>query len=100
MIDRKGLESKVAKDELTAMTAGYSGRELERFCKEAQTRMIREMNTNIPAMVDAGFDKIKGHTVRIRPLTAEDFRAAASRINPVTSDKDVERYVRWKDENS
>jgi SpoVK/Ycf46/Vps4 family AAA+-type ATPase len=100
LLDKKGLESKLPREELVRMTEEYSGREIEQFCKEAQNRMIQEMNVNIPSLVDQGIDKIRGHTIKVRPLSAEDFRSAASRINPRTSPKEAERYRQWKEEVS
>jgi len=96
-IGKKGLETRVGLEDLVAMTDGCSGRELERFCKEAQTRMVREMNTGIPALVDQGIDAIRGHTVRIRPLTREDF---GSPPKPQTNPQEVKRYFAWRDENT
>jgi SpoVK/Ycf46/Vps4 family AAA+-type ATPase len=100
LIDRKGLESKVPHEKLVAMTEGFSGREIERFCKEAQNRMVQEMNTNIPALVDQGISKIRSHTIKVRPLTQEDFEATASGINPQTTPEEDEKYRRWRDEQS
>ncbi|MHC4597940.1 MAG: ATP-binding protein [Planctomycetota bacterium] len=100
LIDRKGLESRVPHEELVAMTEGFSGREIERFCKEAQNRMVQQMNTNIPALVDQGLEKIRNHTIKVRPLTAEDFQDSATRINPQTTLEEDEKYRRWRDEQS
>ncbi|MHC4778893.1 MAG: ATP-binding protein [Planctomycetota bacterium] len=100
LIDRKGLESKVPHDELVSMTEGFSGREIERFCKEAQNRMVQEMNTNIPTLVDQGLEKIRGHTIKVRPLTISDFQASSGGINPQTTPEEDEKYRRWRDEQS
>jgi SpoVK/Ycf46/Vps4 family AAA+-type ATPase len=100
LLDRKGLETKVPREALVQMTEGFSGREMERFCKEAQNRMVQEMNVNIPRLVDAGIEKIRGHTIKVRPLTDEDFRSAAGRIKPQTSPQENERYKEWKEERS
>ncbi len=99
LIDRKGLETKVPYEDLTAMCEGYSGREIERFCKEAQNRMVQEMNLGIPSLVDKGLESIRSHMLKIRPLTAEDFDTARSRIRPQTSPEEMNRYLKWKEES-
>ncbi|MCU0722599.1 MAG: ATP-binding protein [Planctomycetes bacterium] len=96
-VGKRGLQTQVSYDDLVAMTEGCSGREIERFCKEAQTRMVREMNTGIPALVDRGIDAIRGHTVKIRPLAREDF---GSPPKPQTTPEEMKRYLRWREENS
>jgi SpoVK/Ycf46/Vps4 family AAA+-type ATPase len=95
LLDRRGYVLKLPRAELVTRTEGFSGREIERFCKEAVNRMIRETNAEIPALVDQGFAAVKRYQLHVRPLTLEDFEAAAGLITPQTSAADMEKYVRF-----
>ncbi len=96
-IERNGFQTGVPYAELARLTAGYSGREIERFCKEVTTGMIEESNREIPALVDKGLDAVRGHLLRVRPLTREDFLAAARLIHPQTTREEMKRYYDWKE---
>ena len=79
------------------MSENYSGREIERFCKEVTTSMIEEVNRDIPALVDKGLDKVRKHKIQVRDLTLEDFERAARIIHPQTTKEEMQRYVDWKE---
>ncbi|MBI4563923.1 MAG: ATP-binding protein [Planctomycetes bacterium] len=96
-LERKGYRTAVPYAELADLTNGYSGREIERFCKEVTTGMIEEMNHDIPRLVDQGLDQVRKHRIRVRELNREDFDAAARLIHPQTTAAEMERYVRWKE---
>jgi len=96
-LERKGYRTAAPYPELAELTAGYSGREIERFCKEVTTSMIEEMNHEIPGLIDQGLDQVKKYRIKVRDLTRADFDAAARLIHPQTTPEDMARYVRWKE---
>jgi SpoVK/Ycf46/Vps4 family AAA+-type ATPase len=96
-LEKKGFQSDLPLAELGAMTAGYSGREIERFCKEVTTGMIEEMNREIPGLVDQGLDRVKKYKIRVRPLARADFEAAARLIHPQTRPEEMKKYYDWKE---
>jgi SpoVK/Ycf46/Vps4 family AAA+-type ATPase len=79
------------------MTEGYSGRELERFCKEVTTTMVAEQNRELSTLVDKGLKAAREYQIQIRPLVKSDFLSAASHIHPATSAEEMEKYKRWKE---
>ncbi len=96
-LEKKGFKSDLPFEELARLTAGYSGREIERFAKEVTTGMIEEMNKDIPSLVDKGLDTVKGYKIRVRPLTRDDFLAAARLIHPQTTAEEMQKYYDWKE---
>jgi SpoVK/Ycf46/Vps4 family AAA+-type ATPase len=96
-IEKKGFQTEVSYEELARLTAGHSGREIERFAKEVITGMIEESNREIPSLVDRGLDTVKKHRLRVRPLARPDFEAAARLIHPQTTPEEMKRYYDWKE---
>jgi katanin p60 ATPase-containing subunit A1 len=96
-IEKKGFASEVDPAELARITDGMSGREIERFCKEATTGMIEECNRGIPALVDRGLDAVRKHRLQARPLARADFDAAARHVRPQTSPEEMRKYLEWRD---
>ena len=96
-LERKGFPVEVAYPELANMTEGYSGREIERFCKEVTTEMVEGMNKEIPSLVDHGLDTVKKYKIKVRPLTREDFDTAARLIHPQTTKEEMQKYYNWKE---
>jgi len=96
-LEKKGFPVEVGYPELAAMTDGYSGREIERFCKEVTTGMVEEVNKGIPALVDQGLDTVKKYKIKVRPLTKADFDAAARLIHPQTTPEEMKKYYNWKE---
>jgi len=96
-LEKKGFPVEVAYAELAKMTDGYSGREIERFCKEVTTGMVEEVNREIPALVDQGLDTVKKYKIKVRPLTQKDFDAAARIIHPQTTPEEMQKYYNWKE---
>lgn len=96
-LERKGFAVGVPYEDLVRLTEGYSGREIERFCKEVTTGMIEEMNREIPQLVDRGLDTVRKHRLRVRPLGRTDFEAAARLIHPQTRPEEMRRYYEWKE---
>ncbi len=96
-LEKKGYRSEVPYPELAALTSGYSGREIERFCKEVTTGMIEEMNRDIPALVDRGLDQVREYRLKVRDLSRADFEAAARLVHPQTTPEEMAKYYRWKE---
>jgi len=96
-LQKKGFATDVPYDELVRLTNGYSGREIERFCKEVTTEMVEGMNRDIPALVDTGLDTVKKYKIKVRPLTREDFVNAARLIHPQTTPEEMQKYFNWKE---
>ncbi|HXG62646.1 MAG TPA: ATP-binding protein [Planctomycetota bacterium] len=96
-LERKGFATEVPYADLVRLTEGYSGREIERFCKEVTTGMIEEMNRDIPDLVDRGLETVRTYRLRVRPLGRSDFEAAAHLIHPQTTAEDMRRYYEWKE---
>src|SRR5207248_10581136 len=95
---KKGFTPTCGLDQLVEMSGGLSGREIERFCKEVTNRMISEENKDIPALLDKGVEELRRFTIKIRPLSAEDFERARKHVNPVTSAADMKKYADWKEQ--
>ncbi|HEU4339588.1 MAG TPA: ATP-binding protein [Planctomycetota bacterium] len=96
-LEKKGYRTPVPIAELAEMTAGYSGREIERFCKEVTTSMIEEMNREIPGLIDRGLDQVKKYRLKVRELSRADFEVAARLIHPQTTPEEMAKFVRWKE---
>jgi katanin p60 ATPase-containing subunit A1 len=97
-LGKRGYDTEVHYRKLAEMTEGFSGRELERFCKQAIKGMIQEMNKDLPAVVDRGLELARQYRIRVRPLRAPDFDAARKMITPLTTQKEMAEYVRWERE--
>lgn len=97
LFTRRGFETTANLSDVVSLSAGYSGREIERLCKEVTTYMIRDMNKDLPAIVDAGLDNARNYEVKTRPITIDDWRAAASSITPATSPAEMQKYREWND---
>src|SRR5262245_48671564 len=96
-LGKKGFPVEMPYPDLAQLTNGYSGREIERFCKEVTTGMVEEVNRDIPSMVDQGLDTVKKYRIKVRPLTRGDFESAAKLIHPQTTKEEMQKYYNWKD---
>lgn len=96
-LEKKGFPVEPGYGDLAKLTEGYSGREIERFCKEVTTGMVEEVNRDIPSLVDRGLDTVKKYRIRVRPLTQQDFEAAARIIHPQTTPEEMRKYYNWKE---
>lgn len=94
-LERRGVDLDVSYQELAAMTEGYSGRELERISQEAVSKMIKELNPQIPELVDRGFDTVRSYELKLRPVTKHDFEAVLAHVRPEVSDSDLRRFAEW-----
>ncbi|MHA1652435.1 MAG: AAA family ATPase [Candidatus Thorarchaeota archaeon] len=75
-------------DELAALTAGYSGRDISIVCREAAMEPIRDLQR------DGRMDQ-EGEILDVRPVERGDFLRAIDSIKPTTSPEDIRRYVEW-----
>lgn len=94
-LNLKGHALETSLDGLVGRTAGYSGRDLARLCREAVTHMIEDANAQLTATVDGGAEALAAYEVRVRPLNRDDFRIALERVLPTTSAEEAARYTRW-----
>jgi katanin p60 ATPase-containing subunit A1 len=86
-------------EQLIGLTEGYSGREIERLSKQATSQMLSDLNADLPDVLDSGLRATQNYKVKVRELTAEDFKRASSMIRPVTSPADNQRYMDWSPED-
>ncbi len=96
-LEKRGFQVQGDPQQLATATEGYSGREIERLCKEVTTRMVAEMNREIPGLIDKGLDEVRKHQLKVRPLTTADFQKAIAKLNPQTTAADVKKYNEWKE---
>ncbi len=95
---KKGYEMDFDAIELVGDTDGYSGREIERLCKQATSQMIGELNDDLPDLLDQGLQATRGYQIKVRPLTLADFERAKEYVRPATSPADMQRYLDWSAE--
>ena len=94
-LTKRGFRSKVPMEDLAMMTEGFSGREIEGFCKQVVYKMIRERNRSLPEIVDRGLDAVRSYKIKLRELERADFEEAARGIKPQTSPEIAKRYAEW-----
>jgi katanin p60 ATPase-containing subunit A1 len=92
----RGHQTSVPLDPLVKQTERFSGRELDRLCREAVTHMIRNMNPGLLDEVDKGLDAIEQYQIRVRPLTEADLDHALRVVEPETSEADLKRFEEWR----
>ena len=96
-LEKRGFKVETDMTDLAKAAEGYSGREIERLSKEVTTRMVAEMNREVPGLIDRGLDEVRKHQLRIRPLTLADFQRAMAKISPQTTPADVKKYDEWRE---
>ena len=94
-LEKRGFESDVPYAELAAMTDGYSGREIAGVSQEVINRIILTLNPEVSNLVDRGIDAIREYTLKVRPISKEDFETSLGNIQPGTSAKDIKTYADW-----
>ena len=97
-LSKKGLKTRVPYARLVELTVGYSGREIERICRTAVKSMVDRHNAGLIAAVDAGRAEISDYELKVAPLTADDFDAAFAGMQPETTERDLEAFARWKNQ--
>ena len=40
---------------------------------------------------------MRAYSIRVRPLTFDDFERARAQVQPVTTGEDMQRYYDWRD---
>ena len=76
----------------------YSGRDLSSFCQQAMWAMIHDVNPDLYKRADLPFEKLREESLKVRPLSNDDFEEAWKIIkSPLTKDK-IERYEQWSKE--
>ncbi|KAM0673408.1 Fidgetin-like protein 1 [Gurleya vavrai] len=78
VIDEKGF------DELTELTAGYSGSDIYNLCREAAMEPIRDIE-----------DILNIENDKTRPIEIKDFVKAMTQIRKSVSEKDLLSYTEW-----
>jgi SpoVK/Ycf46/Vps4 family AAA+-type ATPase len=97
-IARRGHCSSLGVDEFVRLTAGYSGREIERITAMAVQLMLRRMNPDLVRQAAAGRDALRAYQLQIEPLVRADFSAALQRVKPTTSATELRRFETWREE--
>jgi len=97
LFTKRGFQTSANLGDVVERTKGFSGREIERLCKEVTTRMIRHMNTDLPKVVDAGLDNARDYEVKVRPISMDDWNFGIGRITPATSPQEMDKYLKWND---
>ncbi|MCD4658224.1 MAG: ATP-binding protein [Planctomycetes bacterium] len=98
LLSKQGFKFDFDIKKLVDATKGFSGREIERLCKEATGHMLSEMNEQLPELFDSGIDEVKKYQMKIRILEFSDFDKHLQAMTPATSADDVEKYKQWKEE--
>lgn len=100
-IHTRGLEvSKLDLDVLAEESVRrlYSGRDVRNLCQEAIWNMVREENPNLYKLAELPYDRLRGRSLRTRPLEMRDFEVAFRKIKSPLTRKDIERYEKWAEE--
>lgn len=92
----KGYESEVGYRELAERTEGFSGRELDRVCKEIVGQMIQRMNPNLADIARGGLAAVKSYQVQVCPLTRRDFDTILQDYRPETTPEALQRLADWQ----
>ncbi len=95
-LEHQGIESDVSYEELAVITEGYSGRELERISKEVVSRMVRELNPQISALVDRGYDAVNSYELNVRSINKNDFETILASCKPEITASDLQKFASWQ----
>lgn len=95
-LDGKGYQTLVPLDRLVKQTERFSGRELDRLCREAINHMVKEMNPDLIDEVDKGLEAIEQYQIKVRSLTEADFDWSLRVVEPETSVTDLKRFQEWR----
>lgn len=87
--DVDGVES-IDFDELSNLTDGYSGSDIEILCREAIMRPIRDL--------DKGGDLGKKGKIIVRPVVVDDFLSSLKKIKATVSQKELDKFTEWVEE--
>ncbi len=95
-LERQGIDSSISYNELADLTEGYSGRELEYICKEVVSRIVRDLNPQIPELVDRGFDAVQSYELKLRPVKKRDFETVLASSRPETTESELKKFIDWE----
>jgi katanin p60 ATPase-containing subunit A1 len=95
-LEGRGYQTSIPLDRLVKQTERFSGRELDRLCREAIAYMVKEMNPDLIGEVDKGLEAIERYEIRVRPLTEADLNRALTVVEPETSVADLKRFEQWR----
>lgn len=94
-LQQRGYEVAMPLDELAYRTEGFSGRELERFCKVLVEQMIHAANPDLTTIAISGRAAIEAYRVRVRPIGPSDADSVFATIRPETPAALLERYEQF-----
>lgn len=94
-VERNGYRTGVGMDDLVKRTEGFSGREIERLCKEASGRMIDRANAGLVEKTSIGREALVAHELKVEALSAADFDYAFAQFAPETTSGDLRRLEQW-----
>ena len=77
-------------DELSNLTDGYSGSDIEILCREAIMRPIRDL--------DKGGDLGKEGKIIVRPVVIDDFLSSLEKIKATVSQDELDKFKTWIEE--
>jgi hypothetical protein len=58
--------------------------------------MVAEQNPSLVDLVDTSQEAVANYQIRVRSLTAADFRHAFAQIKPETRSEDLARFGAWQ----
>jgi SpoVK/Ycf46/Vps4 family AAA+-type ATPase len=94
-LTRKGHKSEITSAELAERTEWYSGDEIRQLCSVAITRMIHRMNPDSLQIVDRGRDAVRGYTMKVDTIRANEFESAFELVKPITTSETIKKFEDW-----
>ena len=94
-ITAKGHATTVPITDLAERTEGFSGDEIRQLCSTAVEQMIRRVNPDSLEIVKRGRDAVRDYTIKVEPITADEFAFAFSQIHPITDQGLIRRFDEW-----
>ncbi|MHA1585254.1 MAG: AAA family ATPase [Promethearchaeota archaeon] len=76
---------------LGEITEGYTGSDISTVCREVVMLPVRELDKSGNLLENVG-------DIKIRALKQEDFLKVLEKIKPVVSDRELERFEKWRSE--
>jgi SpoVK/Ycf46/Vps4 family AAA+-type ATPase len=77
----------------------YSGRDLQNVCRQAIKNMTHRCNKevfdDIEKIAELSFDELKKRTLKVVPLTMDDFNQAIAKIKSPLTPNDIRRQEDW-----
>lgn len=76
----------------------YSGRDIHTLCQQAMWTMIRDKNRNLHSLATLSFEELQKRSLKVRPLSTDDFTQALARIKSPVTRADLDRFTAWSEE--